>query len=286
MLISVLFAAMVPAEPPEPDLFTTKVRPVLAAHCFKCHGPDDKARKAKLRLDVRDEAVRVLAPGKPGESKLVKRISSPDESFMMPPPSAKVPLTEDEKQLLSKWVEQGAVYSPHWAFVAPRRWPVPQIRNSKSGIDNPIDSFIQARLAAEGLSSSPPADRATLVRRVYLDLIGLPPTPAEAEAFVNDPAPDAYEKLVDRLLASPHYGERWARRWLDLARYADTNGFEKDRPRSIWPYRDWVINAFNSDMPFDEFTIEQIAGDMLPNATEQQRIATGFHRNTMLNEEG
>jgi hypothetical protein len=286
MLIPYVFLALVPSASPEGDLFATKVRPILAAHCFKCHGPDDKSRKAKLRLDVRDSALRVLSPGKPGESELVRRITSRDEKEMMPPPHAKVPLSSTEKQLLSKWIDHGAIYTEHWAFVAPRRPPLPQIRNPKSEIRNPIDSFIQARLASEGLSPSPPADRATLVRRVYLDLIGLPPTPEEADAFINDPAPDAYEKLVDRLLASPRYGERWARRWLDLARYADTNGFEKDRPRSIWPYRDWVINALNADKPFDQFTIEQLAGDLLPNATEDQRIATGFHRNTMLNEEG
>ena len=167
----------------------------------------------------------------------------------------------------------------------PRQAPLPAVKQ-KDWPRNPIDHFILARLEAEGLKPSPPADRAALVRRLYLDLIGFPPTPEEADAFVNDTAPDAYEKLVDRLLASPHYGERWARRWLDLARYADTNGYEKDRPRSIWPYRDWVIAALNADMPFDQFTVEQLAGDMLPGATLEQRIATGFHRNTMLNEEG
>jgi hypothetical protein len=277
----------------EPDFFNAQVRPILARTCFKCHGPDDRARKAKLRLDVREEALRggrsgkpAIVPGKPGESELVRRISATDDTEVMPPPHTKTSLADAEKQVLRRWIADGAEYRPHWAFVAPREAPVPQIRNPKLEIRNPIDAFILARLEKEGLKPAPEADRWTLVRRVYLDLIGLPPTPAEAEAFVRDPSPGAYEALVDRLLASPHYGERWARRWLDLARYADTNGYEKDRPRSVWPWRDWVIRALNDDMPFDRFTVEQIAGDMLPGNTLSQRIATGFHRNTMLNEEG
>jgi hypothetical protein len=274
-----------------PDVFNDQVRPVLARHCFKCHGPDDKARKARLRLDVRNFALRpaksgkpAIVPGKPDASELVRRIFA-DEDEVMPPPHAKNPLTEADKLILRRWVAAGADYRLHWAFVPPRQAPLPQVRQA-DWPNNAIDSFILGRLEAEGLKPSPPADRYTLVRRLYLDLVGLPPTPEEAEAFVNDPDPEAYEKLVDRLLASPHYGERWARRWLDLARYADTNGYEKDRGRSVWPWRDWVIAAFNADMPFDQFTIEQIAGDMLPGATPRQRIATGFHRNTMLNEEG
>ena len=203
----------------------------------------------------------------------------------MPPTSTKLTLTEDQKETLKRWVAAGAEYVPHWAFVKPKQVPLPAVSHS-DWPRNAIDYFILARLEKEGLDPSPPADRCTLVRRVYLDLIGLPPTPLEADAFVNDAAPDAYEKLVERLLASPHYGERWARKWLDLARYADTNGYEKDRPRSMWPWRDWVIRAFNADLPFDQFTIDQLAGDMLPNPTSDQIIATGFHRNTMLNEEG
>ena len=186
---------------------------------------------------------------------------------------------------MRQWIATGAKYKEHWAFVPPRRPGVPKVKQ-KDWPKNPIDNFVLARLEKEHLTPSPSADRYTLVRRLYLDLIGLPPTPEEADAFVHDVSPDAWEKLVDHLLASVHFGERWARRWLDLARYADTNGYEKDRPRSMWPYRDWVINAFNADMPFDEFTIDQIAGDLLPHATPDQIIATGFHRNTMLNEEG
>jgi hypothetical protein len=263
-----------------PD-FNRDVRPILAARCFKCHGPDDAARKAKLRLDTHEGAEKVL--GKPNESELILRITSGDENEVMPPPSVKAPLTDRQKEILKAWVAAGAPYAPHWSFVAPKR---PAIPKTQYAVANPIDAFIRAHLEQEGLKPSPEADRYTLIRRVYLDLIGIPPTPAEAAAFVEDKSPEAFEKVVEKLLASEHYGERWARRWLDLARYADTNGYEKDRQRSIWPYRDWVIKAINDDMPFDQFTIEQLAGDMLPNATISQRVATGFHRNTMLNEEG
>jgi hypothetical protein len=272
--------------------FSRNVRPILARHCFKCHGPDDKARKGKLRLDLREAAIKggksgksAVVPGKPDESEMLRRILSSEESEGMPPPSAKNPVSDSDKQMLRRWIAAGAEYKQHWAFVAPKQAPLPKVRQT-DWPRNAVDYFVLAKMEAAGLTPSPRADRAVLVRRVYLDLIGLPPTPAEADSFIQDNSPDAYEKLVDRLLTSEHYGERWARRWLDLARYADTNGYEKDRVRSIWPYRDWVIRALNGDMPFDRFTIEQIAGDMLPNATPQQRIATGFHRNTMLNEEG
>jgi hypothetical protein len=274
------------------DVYNSQVRPILAKHCFKCHGPDDKGRKARLRLDQREAALRggrskqpAIVPRHPEQSELIQRIFAEDENEVMPPPHAKNPLRTEEKQLLKRWIAGGADYSPHWAFVPPRKRSLPEVKQT-NWTRNPIDRFILARLEAEGLKPSPPADRYTLVRRLYLDLIGLPPTPEETQAFVADPSPDAYERLVDRLLASPHYGERWARRWLDVARYADTNGYEKDRPRSIWPYRVWVIDALNADMPFDRFTIEQLAGDMLPGATLDQKVATGFHRNTMLNEEG
>ncbi len=274
------------------DPFTSKVRPILARHCFKCHGPDDKARKAKLRLDVRDQAVKSadsgavpIVPGKPEESDLVERVFAEDASERMPPAAAKVPLSESDKQVLKQWIADGAEYKNHWAFIPPRPGPVPRVLHA-NWPRNAIDVFILARLEAAGLQPSEQADRATLIRRLSLDLVGMPPTLDEVDAFRQDRSPDAYEKLVDRLLASPHYGERWARRWLDLARYADTNGYEKDRTRSMWPYRDWVIRALNADMPFDQFTVEQLAGDLLPNATASQEIATGFHRNTMLNEEG
>ncbi len=272
--------------------FTREVRPILASHCFKCHGQDEGARKAKLRLDVREAATKpaksdelAIVPGKPDKSELVRRIFSSDEDELMPPPGAKNPLTPADKEMLKRWIAEGAEYKPHWAFLAPKPAPPPKIHD-QTWPQNAIDDFVLARLEQEGLKPSPRADKFTLARRLYLDLIGLPPTPAQADAFVNDASPAAYERLVDQLLASPHYSERWARRWLDLARYADTNGYEKDRQRSIWAWRDWVINALNRDMPFDEFTIEQLAGDMLPNATPDQIIATGFNRNSMLNEEG
>ncbi len=275
----------------DPD-FTREVRPILSRHCFKCHGPDDAARKSKLRLDVREAATQpaksgamALVPGKPAESELVKRIFSADQDEAMPPPSTQHQLTSAEKETLKRWIAAGAEYKQHWAFVLPKQVPLPAVKQA-SWPRNAIDHFVLARLEQEGLAPSVPADRYTLARRVYFDLIGLPPTPEAADAFVSDHTADAYEKLVNGLLASPHYGERWGRRWMDLARYADSNGYEKDRPRTIWPWRDWVINALNADMPFDQFTIEQIAGDMLPKATVDQLIATGFHRNTMLNEEG
>ncbi|HEX4796341.1 MAG TPA: PSD1 and planctomycete cytochrome C domain-containing protein [Humisphaera sp.] len=272
--------------------FNRDVRPILAGNCLKCHGLDESARKSKLRLDLRETATgpaksgkAAIVSGKPDESELVRRITSSDPDVVMPPASTHVVLSTSQKELLRQWVAEGAPYAAHWAFVAPKQAALPAVRQA-DWPRNPLDYFVLANLESQSLQPSPPADRYTLIRRLYLDLIGLPPTPRQADDFANDASPDAYEKLVDQLLASPRYGERWARRWLDLARYADTNGFEKDRPRTIWPWRDWVINALNADMPFDQFTIEQLAGDMLPNATQSQKIATGFHRNTMLNEEG
>ena len=265
--------------------FNRDVRPILSDKCFKCHGFDPGTREADRRLDTRGGAladidgVRAIVPSDLAASDLSERIHSTDRDEQMPPPKSGKKLTPAQIATLDAWIKQGAPYAVHWAFVKPA-----QVAPPKAG--NPIDAFIRARLEKENLQPTAEADRYTLVRRVSLDLTGLPPTPEEAEAFAKDPASDAYEKLVDRLIASPRYGERWARRWLDLARYADTNGYEKDRERSIWPYRDWVINALNAGMPFDQFSIEQIAGDLLPNATREQRIATGFHRNTMLNEEG
>ena len=272
--------------------FTREVRPLLASHCFKCHGPDEGARKAKLRLDLGGEvskpaksgAVPIVA-GQPDQSEVVARIFTAVEDDVMPPAATRNPLSPAQKEVLKRWIAEGAEYKPHWAFVAPQQSPLPAVRD-QSWSRNAIDRFVLARLEHEGLKPAPRADNFTLVRRLYFDLTGLPPTSAEAAAFVNDVSPAAYERLVDKLLASPHYGERWARRWLDLARYADTNGYEKDRPRSMWPWRDWVIHALNADQPFDQFTIEQLAGDLLPDATQDQIVATGFHRNSMVNEEG
>jgi hypothetical protein len=264
--------------------FQKDVRPILAGRCFKCHGP--AAKKAGLRLDVREVATRrkAIVPGQPDASKLVERITD-DGDERMPPAEAGDRLKPEQVEVLKKWIAQGAEYTPHWAFVAPKRSVIPVARDP-GWARNPIDRFILARLEKEGLRPSPEADRPTLIRRLSLDLLGLLPSPQEVEAFVNDPAPDAYERLVDRLLASPHYGERQARHWLDLARYADSNGYTIDGKREIWPWRDWVIGAFNRDLPFDQFTIEQLAGDLLPSPTREQLIATGFHRNTSFNEEG
>ncbi|HET6407179.1 MAG TPA: DUF1549 domain-containing protein, partial [Chthoniobacteraceae bacterium] len=284
---SIAFALVVPsalaAEAPD---FQSEVRPILSQYCFKCHGPDDKARKAKLRLDTFEGATKeaksgdiAVIPGKPDESQLVVRILSTDEDDVMPPPEMKKVLTDKQKDILKRWVAAGAEYKPHWSFAVPKRVAPPEP-------GHPVDAFTKAKLSSVNLALSPEADRATLLRRVSYDLTGLPPTREEIEAFAQDTAPEAFERVVDRLLASPQYGERWARKWLDLARYADTNGYEKDRTRNIWPYRDWVVRALNADMPFDQFTVEQIAGDLLPNPTRDQLIATGFHRNTMLNEEG
>ncbi|HEX7449923.1 MAG TPA: PSD1 and planctomycete cytochrome C domain-containing protein [Pirellulales bacterium] len=289
-LLTVAFALLIAgsAALAEPPLrYSRDIRPILAEKCFKCHGPDDNTREADLRLDRRDEAIAAgaITPGNGEASELVRRITSDDEHERMPPPASRKELSDEQKARLRRWIDEGAQYETHWAFVKPARPPLPAV-NDAAWPQNAVDQFVLARLDAEGLAPSPPADRYTLVRRVFLDLIGLPPTPEEADAFNADSSPDAYGRLVDRLLASPHYGERWARRWLDLARYADTNGYEKDRERSIWPYRDWVVAALNRDLPFDQFTVEQLAGDLLPEATIDQRIATGFHRNTMLNEEG
>ncbi|WP_165700457.1 PSD1 and planctomycete cytochrome C domain-containing protein [Alienimonas californiensis] len=263
--------------------FTRDVRPLLAKRCFACHGPDAEANASGLRLDE---------PGHDAGPEILARIAADDEFTVMPPPEAGPPLNPAEVAALKGWIDAGADYEPHWAFAPPVAAEIPsdKTQETKAGgaepARNPIDAFVDAQLAARGLSRSAPADRRTLARRVSLDLTGLPPAPAEADAFAADPAPGAYERFVDRLLASPRYGERWARRWLDLARYSDTNGYEKDRERPIWPYRDWVIRALNANLPYDEFSVLQLAGDLLPGAGTEGQIAAGFHRNTMLNEEG
>jgi mono/diheme cytochrome c family protein len=279
--------------------YATQIQPIFQKNCYSCHGPD--ARKGGLRLsDAKgallggDSGKPALVAGKSTESQLIQLVESADETKRMP--LNKPALSAEEIALLKSWIDGGAswgdathvapvVETNHWAFKKPVQ-PAPPAATNAAFARSPIDAFVLARLEMQGLSPSPEADRRALIRRVSLDLIGLPPTPEEVEAFVNDAAPDAYERLVDRLLASPHYGEKMAIAWLDAARYADSNGYEKDRWRSIWPYRDWVIKAFNADMPYNEFVIEQIAGDLLPNATLDQRVATGFHCNTMLNEEG
>jgi len=276
--------------PPKPPVnFAREILPILSDNCFTCHGPDEKARKGKLRLDTQAGAFRkddpVIVPGKGGESELVKRVSSKDPEEMMPPPKSKRTLKPEQIELLSRWIDQGAPWGKHWAFEAPVR-PEPPTPANKAWTKNAIDQFILARLEKEGLKPSPEASKETLIRRVTLDLTGLPPTPAEVDAFLADTAPDAYEKIVDRLLASPRYGERMAWDWLDAARYADTNGYQGDGERTMWPWRDWVVKALNDNMHYDQFTIQQLAGDLLPNATLEQKIATGFNRNHMINGEG
>ena len=286
--------------------FNRDVRPILSDNCFRCHGSDQNARKAKLRLDVRDDALakEAFVPGQPDASELVKRIYTTNEDDLMPPPESHKILSAAQKELLKRWIAEGATYEPHWSFIKPVRAEMPKIRKSvisetvisnqsrptKGSAQqtvalitdslitpsNPIDTFILAELDRRKIKPSPEADRRTLLRRVSLDLTGLPPTPEEVAAFVKDKSADAYEKQVDRLLASPHFGERMAVPWLDVVRFADTVGYHGDQNVNVFPYRDYVIDSFNRNKPFDQFTIEQLAGDLLPDSTVEQRVATGF----------
>jgi hypothetical protein len=272
--------------------FNRDIRPILSENCFYCHGQDGNKREADLRLDDRAAAIAAgaIVPGDPGASVLLERIHSTDADVVMPPPNSNRRLSDEQKKLLDRWIKEGGTYAPHWAFAAPVR-PEPPEPKHAAWAKNAIDRFVLATLEAAGIKPSPEADRATLIRRLHADLVGLPPTPEEVDAFVADADPEAYEKLVDRLLASPHYGERMALSWLDAARYADSNGFQQDGDTWQWIWRDWVVKALNADMPFDRFSIEQLAGDLLPSAaTEQatldQRIASGFNRNHLLNGEG
>ncbi len=285
----VLFPLSAPAQvatAPAAIDFNRDVRPILSNNCFQCHGPDEQVRKAKLRLDTADGAKEfAVVPGKPDASELIARIVSKEPDEVMPPPKHGKPLSVREVEILKRWITDGANYSVHWSHAKPVKPLVPRVANLPATA-NPIDNFIRARLARERMAPAPEADRHTLVRRAALDLTGLPPTLEEVEEFIADRAPNAYEKMIDRLMAKPAFGEHWARIWLDLARYADSAGYADDPPRTIWKYRDYVINSFNANKPFDQFTIEQLAGDLLPNATTEQRVATAFHRNTMTNSEG
>jgi mono/diheme cytochrome c family protein len=280
-----LLAPRAPAQSPTID-FNRDVRPILSNNCFQCHGPDDKVRKGKLRLDNRDDALQAIVSGKPEMSELVRRVSSSDAEEAMPPAKTGKKLTARDIEVLTKWVKEGANFSVHWSYRKPTRPAVPEVKGQKSEVRNPIDAFLLARLEKERLRFQSEADRYALVRRVALDLTGLPPTPEEVETFIKDTSPQAYEKLVDRMLAKPAFGEHWARMWLDLARYADSAGYADDPQRTIWKYRDYVIKSLNANMPFDRFTIEQFAGDLLPNPTTDQLVATAFHRNTLTNSEG
>jgi mono/diheme cytochrome c family protein len=272
--------------------YARDVRPILTNNCFACHGQDDKQRAAGLRLDTRAGATAksasgsfAIVPGKPQASLLMKRITA-HGGLLMPPAATGKKLKPQEIATLRNWIEQGAIYTPHWAFQKPQKSAIPKVKTA-NWVRNPIDAFVLARLEKEKIAPAPQADRATLLRRVSLDLIGLPPTPQERDAFLADTSPQAYDRVVDRLLASPHFGEKWARMWLDLARYADSAGYGSDPLRpNLYPWRDWVINAFNRNLPYDQFTTEQLAGDLLSNPTRDQLVATAFHRNTMTNTEG
>jgi mono/diheme cytochrome c family protein len=293
VLLSIFLPVAASAGEPAAVSFAREIRPILSDNCFQCHGPDQAKRKAGLRLDLRDAALKpaesgakAIVPRKPDESELLRRITTGDETERMPPAkNGKRKLTEAQIAMLRRWIEQGASYQTHWAFVPPVRPQLPAVQNS-DWIRTPIDRFVLARLERDKLQPSSPTERVTQLRRLYLDLIGLPPSVAEVDAFLVDKSGQAYEHVVERLLKSPHYGERWARHWLDAARYADSDGFEKDKSRQVWAYRDYVINALNKDLPYSQFIIEQLAGDLLPGATQEQIVATGFLRNSMLNEEG
>lgn len=271
----------------QPLEFNRDIRPILAEKCFSCHGPDPNKRKADLRLDQRQSALNAGAID-PSDSLIIDRIHSDDSDLLMPPPDSNRHLSQQDKKILTRWIQEGAVYQAHWAFVAPVQMnpPVIDTLSLQNWPNNPIDNFILAKLEKVGLTPSPEANRETLIRRLYADLIGLPPSPKKVDEFLADQSPDAYEQLVNSLLASQHYGERMAIAWLDAARFADSNGFQQDGDTWQWIWRDWVINALNDDMPFDQFSIEQLAGDLLPDATQQQQIATAFNRNHLLNGEG
>ncbi len=271
--------------------FNRHIRPILSNSCYPCHGPDGGARQGELRLDVREAALAArdglpaIAPGNPSGSALVQRIYHTDPAERMPPIESERRIDDRGRALLERWVEQGAEYEPHWSFVPPSRADPPVV-DREDWVRNPIDRFVLARLEQEGLEPSPDADRVTLARRLSFDLTGLPPTPDEVDAFVSDLAADGYERYVDRLLASPRYGERMALDWLDQVRYADTNGYHSDEDRPVYPYRDYVIGVFNDNLPFDQFTREQLAGDLLPTPTRRQRVASAFNRLNQITAEG
>lgn len=273
--------------------FNRDVQPILAGHCMECHGPDAAGRKGKLRLDRGDSLAedrggyRILVPGKPEASELIARITHADPEERMPPADfgKKEPLKPEEIEILKRWIAEGAEFAGHWAFTPPQRPPLPKVSN-ENWPKNDIDRFVLNRLDAEGLKPAPEAEKTRLIRRAALALNGLPPTIAEVDAFLANGSADAYEKVVDRLLASPRYGLHMALAWLDAARYSDSSGYQADWERYQWPWRDWVVDAYNANMPFDQFTVEQLAGDMLPEATAPQKIATGFNRNHRINDEG
>ncbi len=294
LAVPALFAPAEAQQAPLPDKveFNRDIRPILSENCAKCHGPDPKTRQGDVRLDTREGAFKeiekgkaALVAGKPEQSELWKRITSTDRDEKMPPAKTGKKLSKREIDLLRRWIEQGAEYQGHWAYIAPRKSPLPAAKNA-AWARTPVDRLLLARLEKEGLAPSPEADRITLLRRLSFDLVGLPPAPQEIDAFLADSSKDAYEKQVDRLLASPHYGERMAIAWLDLVRFANSRGYHSDNPRMVDPYRDYVIAAFNENLPFDRFTIEQLAGDLLPEPTLRQKVASGYNKLNQTTEEG
>ena len=287
LLLLVCLLAVKTATADDAILYNRDIRPILTDLCFPCHGPDSAARKGDYRLDRRDDAIgkKVIVPGKPDESEMMRRILSADSEDVMPPPAIKKTLTVKQKELLKKWIASGAEYQPHWSFIAPVRPALPQVKH-EAWAKNPIDRFVLAKLEAAGLTPAAEADRRTLARRVSLDITGLPPRMELVDEFVADKSDNAYEKLIDKLMTSQQWGEHRGRYWLDAARYADTHGIHFDNYREIWAYRDWVISAFNRNMPFDQFTVEQLAGDLLPNKTLDQEVASGFNRCNITTNEG
>lgn len=271
--------------------FNREIRPILSANCYACHGPDEAERKSDLRLDTKEGALAdlgghaAIVPGKPADSELLRRVSSTDPDQVMPPADSVKKLTAQQIELLGRWVVEGAAWQDHWAYVKPAR-PVVPMAGAAAGAANTIDLFVRTKLVEMGLTPAPAADRVTLVRRLSFDLTGLPPAPRDVEAFLADTTPQAYENLVDHLLASPHYGERMAMYWLDVVRFADTNGYHGDNHRDIALYRDYVIDAFNRNKPFDRFTVEQLAGDLLPDASRETKIASGYNHLLMTTREG
>ena len=278
-LVAVAVAGSSPAE--EKLQFNRDIRFILSDNCFLCHGPDKNRRQADLRLDIRSEAMgqQAIVPGKPEESEVVARIYSTDADVLMPPPESNKKLSDEQKATIKRWIAEGGEYQGHWAYEPPVKPATPAGANA-------IDHLVGQRLAKSGLQFSPEADRRTLARRLHFDLIGLPPKPEEVDAFVADASPQAYDNLVEKLLASPQYGERMAIPWLDVVRFADTIGYHSDNPRNVWPYRDYVIHSFNENKPFDQFTIEQLAGDLVPNSTQEQKLGSCFNRLLLSTEEG
>ena len=276
------------ASPDERIRFNEHIRPILSEYCFACHGPDSGSRKGELRLDVREAAIEsgAITEGDSENSELIARITSDDPELVMPPPDSRKTLKPEHKQLLVQWINEGAAFEKHWSFNKPQRAPVPKAAGNEEWSANPIDHFILQKLGALELKPNAAADRHVLARRAALDVTGLPPTPEMLQAFITDSSDDAWSTYIDRLLKSEHSGEHRARYWLDAARYGDTHGMHVDNYREMWPYRDWVVRAFNANMPFDRFVVEQLAGDLLPDPTQDQLIATGFSRCNITTSEG